>query len=153
MVAARSASLPLLPTGVSEEEEEEVVVWAEVGGASACLVNRDMGMKSGSASEVSATGNTQVWMGTGQTKVNSTKVEFNVLTTTLPTLALLHQLLQTRLHPHGGWRLLFHHSLRSRSHSLHPLWLHLEQDSRRSGRLLHRGGSSDASRTYRGFSV
>lgn len=66
MVAARSASLPLLPTGVSEEEEEEEVVWAEVGGASACLVNRDMGMKSGSASEVSATGNTQVWMGTGQ---------------------------------------------------------------------------------------
>ena len=54
MVAARFASLPLLPTGVSEEG----VVWAEVGGASACLANRDMGVKSGTESEVSATGNT-----------------------------------------------------------------------------------------------
>lgn len=40
MVVARSASLPLLPTGVPEEE----VVWTGVGGASACLFNRDMGV-------------------------------------------------------------------------------------------------------------
>lgn len=41
MVAARWASLPLLPTGVPEEV---VVVWEGVGGASACLFNRDMGV-------------------------------------------------------------------------------------------------------------
>lgn len=58
-MAARLASLPLLPTGVSEEEE--VVVWAEVGGASACLVSRDAGVKSGGASAGSAGGNPQVW--------------------------------------------------------------------------------------------
>lgn len=44
MVAARLASLPLLPTGVPEEVVE--VVWVEAGGASACLVNRDTGVKS-----------------------------------------------------------------------------------------------------------
>lgn len=40
MVAARWASLPLLPTGVPEE----VVVWEGAGEASACLFNRDMGV-------------------------------------------------------------------------------------------------------------
>lgn len=42
MVAARLASLPLLPTGVPEEEV--VVVWEGVDEASACLFNRDMGV-------------------------------------------------------------------------------------------------------------
>lgn len=62
MVAARLASLPLLPTAVSDEEEEVVVgVWAEVGGASACLVSRDAGVKSGGSSAGSAGGDPQVW--------------------------------------------------------------------------------------------
>lgn len=66
MVAARLASLPLLPTGVSEEE----VAWAEVGGASSCLTSGDMGVKSGSASEASETGRSQVWTVAGDAKVN-----------------------------------------------------------------------------------
>lgn len=71
MVAARLASPPLLPTGVSEEEE--VVVWAEAGGASACLV---MGVKSGTASDVSATGDTRVW--TTSARMNVTNVQLNI---------------------------------------------------------------------------
>lgn len=55
-MAARLASLPLLPTGVPEE-----VVEAEVGGASACPICRDAGVKSGSGSDGSATGNPEVW--------------------------------------------------------------------------------------------
>lgn len=49
MVAARLASLPLLPSGVSED-----AVGTVAGGTSACFFNRDMGVwsNSGTASEV-----------------------------------------------------------------------------------------------------
>lgn len=45
MVAARLASLPLLPSGVPEDT-------VEMGGSSACLFNRDRGVQSGTATEV-----------------------------------------------------------------------------------------------------
>ncbi len=47
MVAARLASLPLLPIGVSED----MWVGMAAGGTSACLFNRDRGVQSGTATE------------------------------------------------------------------------------------------------------
>lgn len=51
MVAARLASLPFLPKGVPEDAEGAVD-----SGTSACLFNRDRGVQSRTASDVSGKG-------------------------------------------------------------------------------------------------